>query len=437
MSKLIPLLSDGMIDALNSILETTESTIASELLEAHNTILAYNSDFSWMGNDINKELLKSTLLKRINELITDEVRALSIRRDVFEIAFTPKGKELFYTGSGTWSRENRQTGKPGRIIKKLMKFDYKEKDIEIFNNLLKAHMISTGNFKIVKGSDITKYYHEDTYYKISGTLGNSCMRYDECSNYFEIYEDHAKMLVCFKNELVMGRALVWEVNGITYMDRVYTCEDYIEEQFFAYAKENGWYVRDCNGLLHSGETQYWRSPEGLEFGKNLCIKLSKHYTNLPYVDSFRYYDPCNNTINTVPFSGCINLDSTDGSYEGYPYACDCCGEIYISYDEDEMPDELCWSEYEDCYLCNDCRIWCEGVQDYIKTTTPCIEVYTSDGIIDYPTGYVLDNSINIHDIHIFGTSSDYFVKINHVWYTIDNPKLTIVDDHYIDVIKKD
>ena len=45
MSKLIPLLSDGMIDALKSILETTESAIASELLEAHNIITAYNLQY--------------------------------------------------------------------------------------------------------------------------------------------------------------------------------------------------------------------------------------------------------------------------------------------------------------------------------------------------------------------------------------------------------
>ena len=65
MSKLIPLLSDGMIDALKSILETTESTIASELLEAHNIITAYNQDFFWMSNDVDKELLKSTLINRV------------------------------------------------------------------------------------------------------------------------------------------------------------------------------------------------------------------------------------------------------------------------------------------------------------------------------------------------------------------------------------
>lgn len=101
MSKLIPLLSDGMIDTLRSILETNESTIASELLEAHNIIEACNQDFFWMANSVDRELLKKSLLKRVDELITDEVRALSIRRDVFEISFTPKGKELQYSSSGT------------------------------------------------------------------------------------------------------------------------------------------------------------------------------------------------------------------------------------------------------------------------------------------------------------------------------------------------
>jgi len=424
MSKLIPLLSDGMIDALKSILETTESTIASELLEAHNAIAAYNQDFFWMSNEVDRELLKSSLLKRVDELITDEVRALSIRKDVFEISFTPKGKELCYSYSGTWSRENRQTGKPGRVIKKLMKFDYKERDIEIFNNLLKAHMISVGNFKIVEGSDITKYYHEDTYYKVSGTLGNSCMRYDECSDYFGVYEDHAKMLVCFKNELVMGRALVWEVDGITYMDRVYTCEDYIEEQFFTYAKENGWYVRDCNGLLHSGDNQVWISPNGENVYRNLKIVLKQHYDYMPYVDSFRYYDPSDNSINTCFINGCINLDSTDGNYEGYPYACDCCGDIYMSDDEDEMPDELRWSEYEEMYLCGNCRTWCEGLSDYIKDTTVTVDVITSCGEEDFPEDFLMENEVSLTTTNALGRS-DLFVNINNVWYQADCNRLTI------------
>lgn len=430
MSKLIPLLSDGMIDTLNSILETTESTIASELLEAHNAIVAYNYDFFWMGNDVNKELLKSTLLRRINELITDEVRALSIRKDVFEISFTPKGKELCYSGSGTWSRENRQTGKPGRIIKKLMKFDYKEKDIEVFNNLLKAHMITNGSFKLVEGSDITKYYHRDTYYKETGTLGNSCMRYDECSTYFKVYEDHAKMLVCLKNDLVMGRAIVWEINGNIYMDRVYTCEDYLEEQFFTYAREHNWYTREHNCLLHSGDDQVWISPDGDRCYEDLVIQLSEHYSEMPYVDSFRYYDLNDNALHTVCQSGTISLDSTDGTYEGYPYACDCCGEIFMSYDEGEVPDELHWSEYEEMYLCECCRTWCDGLDDYIRDTTTCVSVYTNDGLMDFPVDYVSDRAVDQTETNMFGRS-DRFVSLNDDWFETSYVDLTVKNNRII------
>lgn len=424
MSKLIPLLSDGMIDTLKSILETTESTIASELLEAHNTIVAYNQDFFWMSNEVDKDLFKSTLINRVNELITDEVRALSIRKDVFEISFTPKGKELFYTGSGTWSRENRQTGKPGRIIKKLMKFDYKEKDIEIFNNLLKAHMINTGNFKIVEGSDITKYYHEDTYYKISGTLGNSCMRYDTCQSFFQIYEDHAKMLVCLKNNRVLGRAIVWEIDDKTYMDRVYVCEDYIEEQFFSYAKDNNWYVREYNSLLYTGDNQVWIAPDGDKVYDNISIKLKRRYDAMPYVDSFRYYNPDDNSINTCRDRGCIALDSTDGEYEGYPYVCDCCEEVFLSYDEDEMPDELRWSDYEEMYLCENCRTWCQGLSDYVRDTRNLIDVQSNIGWLDYPIDYVLENQIDCNCISHIGRT-DEFIQINDVWYTADFSSLVI------------
>lgn len=427
MNKLLPLLSDGLIDILNAILKTNESKIASELLEAHKLIESYNAlpSLKYFSSDIDVDLVQSTLNDKINTLITDEVRALSIRRDIFEISFTPKGKELKYSDSGTWSRENRQTGKPGRLIKKLMVHEYKERDIEIFNNLLKANMISLGEFKLVSGSDITKYYHEDNYYKISGTLGRSCMRYDECQPYFKLYEDHAKMLVYFKNDLVMGRAIVWEIDGNTYMDRVYTCEDYLEDQFIEYAKLNKWYRRINNSLLDTGEDQEWYNPEGEVVCPQLKIELNTHYEYFPYVDSFRYYSESSNTIYSRDFDGSIPLDSTDGSISGTPWSCDHCGDVYYSYDDD-VPDELAWSEWNGEYLCEDCRIWCDGIEDYVRRDVPTVDVYTDYNAftVCYPREYVTDSELSQTDVENIG-DDDYFIQLEGNWYRLDSPKLTI------------
>lgn len=427
MNKLLPLLSDGLLDILNAILKTNESKIASELLEAHKLIESYNAlpSLKYFSNDIDVDLVQSTLNDKINTLITDEVRALSIRRDIFEISFTPKGKELKYSDSGTWSRENRQTGKPGRLIKKLMVHEYKEKDIEVFNNLLKANMISLGEFKLVSGSDITKYYHEDNYYKLSGTLGRSCMRYNECQPYFKLYEDHAKMLVYFKNDLVMGRAIVWEIDGNTYMDRVYTCEDYLEDQFIEYAKLNKWYRRINNSLLDTGEDQEWYDPNGNTVSPCLTIKLKHRYDYYPYVDSFRYFNDNDNTISTCHFYGAIPLDSTDGEAAGTPWSCEYCGRVFFGYDDD-TPDELAWSEWNGEYLCEDCRTWCDGIEDYVRRDVPTVDVYTRYDTLTvcYPHEYVTDSELSQTDVENIG-DDDYFIQLEGNWYRLDSPKLTV------------
>lgn len=68
--------------------------------------------------------------------------------------------------------------------------------------------MNIGDFRLIDKKEITKYYNEQTYFKSIGTLGASCMRYDSCNNFFKIYEDHAKMLICIKNDKLLGRAIV-------------------------------------------------------------------------------------------------------------------------------------------------------------------------------------------------------------------------------------
>ena len=149
--------------------------------------------------------------------------------------------------------------------------------------------------------------------------------------FFRIFREKY-LLVYFKNDLVMGRAIVWEIDGNTYMDRVYTCEDYLEDQFIEYAKLNKWYRRINNSLLDTGEDQEWYNPEGEVVCPQLKIKLNTHYEYFPYVDSFRYYSESRNTIYSRDFDGSIPLDNTDGSISGTPWSCDNCGDIFYAYD---------------------------------------------------------------------------------------------------------
>lgn len=141
------------------------------------------------------------------------------------------------------------------------------------------------------------------------------------------------------------------------------------------------------------------------------------------MDSFRYFDPSDNTLHTFASTNRIQLDSTDGTYEGFPWACDCCGDVYMSYTEDELPDELQWSEYEECYLCESCREYCEGINDWIRYNTNTVCVYTNRGYLLFPKNHVTENSISQKDVDSLGCTES-FVKIDDEWYTCDYIKLT-------------
>lgn len=107
-----------------------------------------------------------------------------------------------------------------------------------------------------------------------------------------------------------------------------------------------------------------------------------------------------------PIGGFESCDCTDGSTSGssFCYCCEECGAEYWG-SEDESPDEIHWSDHDDCYYCYDCCTWNEYVCDYVL-------------ISDLRDVYVSSNSKE--EIPIWKLrNSDSFVKINESWYSVD------------------
>ena len=293
---------------------------------------------------------------------------------------------------------------------------YSCKDYENFSNWFKSEIIESGDFVVVQGDDIPKYYLESNYYKVLGTLGNSCMRYYKCQKYFDVYKDHAKMLVCLRDGLVMGRAIVWEIDGHTYMDRIYTCMDYLEHQFITYAETHNWRYRVNNDLLSDEEQQEWLIPEdGYKIPQllDLTINLDKDYGFMPYLDSLRYlyFNEDGSYISSVydEDRDPVFLSSTDGviNDDYQTYVCAHCGRRVRSTD---YPDDWCYSEYLDVDLCDDCAVYCDGLDDYVSTDTHIVEVYVStDNVLNYPEDFCKEN--------------DGFVLINGTWYAAEHPNI--------------
>jgi hypothetical protein len=158
--------------------------------------------------------------------------------------------------------------KIGRFVKKLLdksSISVTDKEIEEFVNKYKS-LVRINNdaflrFKEVNGEDIRKYYNVSYYDKNVGTLGNSCMRYDKCRKYFDIYvknpdkvsliilksiksiidEANSCISVDTRKMYISGRALLWNLDdGRKFMDRIYVSDSSEEELFKEYAKKMGY-----------------------------------------------------------------------------------------------------------------------------------------------------------------------------------------------------
>lgn len=400
--RVLPVLSGKLRDILKAAKnDYPEDPIVKEILRVDRIVEFY------LKNESVLEEVKDIIYDEIKNSIKDEVIMLSGRfGEEFEVSFLPADKEPEYNSNGEWARRNRQTGKPGRIFQKLLKKEFKQVEWEVFVNRFKASMCCSTNFEIVSGEEITYWYNSEHYFACQGTLGNSCMKYNECESYFKLYEDKAQMLISRKNGLLTGRALVWKINDkVTILDRIYTCYDYLENCFRDYAKKNGWWIRNNNSLLNNGDEQGWYSPddnyESVRYDE-FRIHLDHRYDYFPYVDSFRYYNG-EDCLSTHPIFQ-ITLSNTDGSYDGsYRWCCDRCGEVFYSDYEDDVPDGLHYSEHDGYYYCDDCCWWCEYLEDYISNS---IDQYILH--LDYGTTFDVP-MFAIEDIDTVCINGEYYI----------------------------
>jgi hypothetical protein len=159
--------------------------------------------------------------------------------------------------------------------------EYSAADVEKFVNKYTATALFMENafdyFEIVYGEDIKYWYSEDKYAAKSSQLGNSCMRYNNCQDYFGIYNENPEVckLLIFKNmngDKIFGRALLWtDIDGQKLMDRVYTTKDNFMALFKKWAKENN-----------------YRSIYNEDISCTIKVE-SKDYKKYPYMDTFKYY----------------------------------------------------------------------------------------------------------------------------------------------------
>jgi hypothetical protein len=261
---------------------TTKNIQISEKLKDVLLQFADNSSIAktLLQNEFQSDLLKSS---DINYLCVSS-------NDLTKISYLTEDRLQKISQDEIWTSPKRYHQKPGALISKIFK-NFTAKEVEKFSNLFRAFSDKKPfEFKIVSGREIKKYYHEDTYQSINGSLGNSCMRYGKCSKFFNMYEDNGlEMLVMLDdNGYLLGRALLWKSEDKKIMDRIYTIND--EDYLFYFT-----FWADTNDYFYK-KRQNWSNTlqfikQGKEYELYLQYKLKIwHYSYYPYIDTFKWVD---------------------------------------------------------------------------------------------------------------------------------------------------
>ena len=230
---------------------------------------------------------------------------------------------------------NRNPIRIGRLVNSLMSVVKKPvtpSEVEQFSNAYKSayDMMNDAflKFDIVSGYDIAKWYYEGTYDTDDSTLGSSCMRYEECENYFGIYTENSdvvKLVILYadregsikdgkyKSSVIKGRALLWKTNqGDMFMDRIYTNNDSDIELFKQFAEKNGWWCKKVQNSSSNFTAQKGTAFKDPTYTVDLKWADHEYY---PYVDTLSFLRL--NEIDSRDASGVLsnNPEAIGASYE--------------------------------------------------------------------------------------------------------------------------
>jgi hypothetical protein len=199
-------------------------------------------------------------------------------------------------GDMVWSCNSRNEIRIGRLINKIAPF-YTPSEIEKWVNAFKAeykNALKNIKFKIVDRYDIAKYYNGKKYSCGNGSLNKSCMRYDQCENYMELYirnPDKIKMLILQegKGDLIAGRAILWKLDepkDTWLLDRIYVKEDSDVILFKKHAEKQGWLYKASQTFDATKVVK-----EGFEVDINMKVNINgENFKYFPYIDTLLYYN---------------------------------------------------------------------------------------------------------------------------------------------------
>jgi hypothetical protein len=362
-----------------------EKVLEKLLLES---LVYYSKPFSQLikklalsGNKIAEDLWETrgeTIEPDITLIDLDEIGYLSFSKMVtvknkFQAPYDqPYDKGWFptlfddsYDNSHKVWTEGRNKIKVGKLIQTFFPNKYNNTEIEDFTNMIKsAQRGETVVIKEVTGDDIIFWYNEKNYHDGDDSLSSSCMRYERCGEYFDIYTknpDVCKLVIVTEFDKLHARALLWKVDTNCpfewFLDRRYFNNPEFDTTLKNYAEKNGWAYRTRNSFSEVDSVTYG----GKEMKCKMTVQLSgetPYY--FPYVDTFKRYYPDTNILeNNDDAKGDKKfyiLNNTSGRFTQ--------GELLGVNDRPEKP---VWSEYLEEEIEPEYAVWSTVYDDWLDS----------------------------------------------------------------------
>ena len=384
-----------------------------------------------------KEAILNLLTLKVDE---KSINYLGIaEEDNTKISYLPPSKIKSLHPTERWLSSKRTMAKPSKVLKSICK-DIGDDTLEKFASYYKMQTsicnecLDTTEVIIVEGEDIQRYYLQTNYCEVydknegESPLWQSCMRYEHCQEYLELYSRNkdVNMAVFLIDGLVSCRCLLWKCGDKTYYDRIYAISSSVNR-----------HMQACLEKMKFINISY----------KNICrpnlsidvvIKLQYGQHELEY---FPYADTMNQLTGKylTNTTGEVELNSTEGDHSGKQSSiCDCCDE------EAEDLEEIGRGPGRHSSVCEYCRIFSEYYDEHILEGHSFDTDY--DGVILYSDKIVLhdgetchmDNSMLLENNTYCHLEEDWkmsveghkfideknYIEVNGLWYTLENePKL--------------
>lgn len=383
------------------------------------------AEFLLAGEDSNQALDIYTLIDttdkndkisfvQVNRIARDtNLKDLTSFKVGSDYKFWREGRTPEY-GIGRWVRH---------IFVDVQKSTLNDTQLEQFVNAYKSTFDSKDKelIEIVEGEEIRNCYLEDNYEAVKGQLGNSCMRYERCQDYLDIYVKNPEVckLLVLRGDTgkVKGRALLWTLSdGSKYIDRMYTIDDSDKIIFKEWGLKNGIPKNYDNTDDSVGEVHL----KNLDFSK------------YPYMDSFYYLD----NQNGVLYSGDsdeddhLKLRDTNGGYESNNGRVRDIDGDWIDEDDARWCDDVggwvyyenaYWLDYKDMYVSDRCDV---KYSEYHQSDFLAQDVIHNEETGDYyypDWGTLITYNITPDkESYIPGDYISYYIEVDGVNYSRKN-----------------